>query len=274
MGVTDYALMAAAMTATGVVGGLLAGLLGVGGGIVTVPILDTVLGLLNVDPAIRMQVAVATSLATIIPTAISSTRAHRARGAVDLELVRRWALPILLGSVLGTVVASQTRSVALYAVFAMVAFTVALKMLLPLDNFTVAREPPRGAAGQAISGAIGMVSTLMGIGGGALSVPILTLCSYPIHRAVGTASLFGLLIGVPGALGYAIGGWGDARLPPGSLGYVNVIGFLCIAPATFVAAPWGAALAHRLSKRTLGSVFGAFLLITAVRMGWRALSSL
>lgn len=273
MGLGDYALMAGGMALTGLAGGVLAGLLGVGGGIIVVPILDIVLGLLDVDPAIRMQVAVATSLATIIPTSISSLKAHNARRAVDGELARRWAVAILAGSIAGTIVASRLQSVVLSAVFGTVALLVAIKMLLPLDDLTLAREPPCGPAGQAVPTAIGFISTLMGIGGGTLSVPILTLCTYPIHRAVGTAALFGLLISVPGTLGYIVGGWGDPRLPPGSLGYVNWIGFLCIAPATWLSAPWGASLAHRLPKRRLAFVFGAFLLAVALRMGWRVLTS-
>lgn len=269
MDISSLVVMAVAMAATGLAGGVIAGLLGVGGGIVVVPILDTTLGILGVDSAIRMHVAVATSLATIIPTSISSSRAHNAKGAVDRELTRKWGVAILLGAVLGTLIASHVQSVVLSAVFAAVAFIVAAKMLLPLDHVSLAKKVPDGFAAQAMPLAIGTTSTMMGIGGGTLSVPILTLVNYPIHRAVGTAALFGLLISIPGTIGYIIGGWGDPRLPMGSLGYVNWIGFLLIAPMTWVAAPWGAALAHRLSKRQLGVAFGIFLLIVAVRMAWR-----
>ncbi|ARS27916.1 sulfite exporter TauE/SafE family protein [Sphingomonas sp. KC8] len=273
MDVSSLAVMAAAMLATGLAGGVIAGLLGVGGGIIVVPILDTTLGILGVDPAIRMHVAVATSLATIIPTSISSSRAHKAKGAVDGELTRKWGIAILLGAVLGTVVASQVQSVVLSGVFATVAFLVAAKMLLPLDHIALAKAVPGGLAAQAMPVAIGTTSTMMGIGGGTLSVPILTLVNYPIHRAVGTAALFGLLISIPGTIGYIIGGWGDPRLPMGSLGYVNWIGFLLIAPMTWISAPWGAALAHKLSKRHLGIAFGIFLLIVALRMAWRVATS-
>lgn len=273
MDMSALAMMAGVMALTGLVGGVIAGLLGVGGGIVVVPILDTALGILKVDPAIRMHVAVATSLATIIPTSISSSRAHKAKGAVDGDLTRKWGVAILLGAVLGTLIASQVQSIVLSGVFAVVAFLVAAKMLLPLDHFTLAKQVPDGAAAQAMPVAVGATSTMMGIGGGTLSVPILTLCNYPIHRAVGTAALFGLLISIPGTIGYILGGWGDPRLPMGSLGYVNWIGFLLIAPMTWIAAPWGAALAHRLSKRKLGVAFGIFLLIVALRMAWRVATS-
>jgi uncharacterized membrane protein YfcA len=269
MDISQLLALAAAMLATGLIGGVIAGMLGVGGGIVVVPILDAALGFLGVDPAIRMQVAVATSLATIIPTSISSSRAHRAKGAVDGELVRRWAVAIFLGAIAGTLIASHVHSIVLSGVFAVVAFIVAAKMLLPLDHVTLAQDVPRGIAAQAMPLAVGTTSSMMGIGGGTLSVPLLTLVNYPIHRAVGTAALFGLLISIPGTIGYILGGWGDPRLPMASLGYVNIIGFLLIAPMTWISAPWGAALAHRLSKRQLGVAFGIFLLIVALRMAWR-----
>jgi len=272
MDLSALVAMALAMVAAGLVGGVIAGLLGVGGGIVLVPVLDAALGLVGVDPEVRMHVAVATSLATIIPTSLSSSRSHRAKGAVDDGLVRRWGVAIFAGSLAGVLIASQVRGAVLSAVFAGVAFLVALKMLLPLDGLTLADREPQGPAGQILPVAIGATSTMMGIGGGTLSVPILTLCSWPIHRAVGTASLFGLLISIPGTLGYVVGGFGDPRLPFGSLGYVSLIGFALIAPATWIAAPWGAALAHRLSKRQLGLAFGGFLLIVSGRMAWRVLA--
>tara|TARA_R110002110_G_scaffold91264_2_gene237522 strand:- start:143808 stop:144632 length:825 start_codon:yes stop_codon:yes gene_type:complete len=267
---TELIPLALAMLATGVVGGILAGLLGVGGGIVIVPVLDTTLGLLGVDPAIRMHVAVATSLATIIPTSISSSRAHHAKGAVDMALVRFWGPFVFVGSIIGTLLAAQVDSHVLSLVFGAVALLVAVKMILPMENTFIRQDIPRGVVGPLPPLAIGTLSSMMGIGGGTLSVPVLTLMKQAIHRAVGTAALFGLLISLPGAVGYVVAGWGDARLPPGSLGYVNIIGFLLIAPVTVMTAPWGAKLAHRLSKRQLSLAFGVFLLIVAVRMLYRA----
>lgn len=269
MDIPALAAMAAAMVVAGLIGGVIAGLLGVGGGIVLVPVLDAALGVAGVDPEVRMHVAVATSLATIIPTSLSSSRSHRSKGAVDDGLIKRWGVTIFIGSLTGVLIAAHVKGAVLSAVFATVAFVVAVKMLLPLDGFTFAKREPQGPAGQVLPLAIGATSTMMGIGGGTLSVPILTLCSWPIHRAVGTASLFGLLISIPGTIGYIVGGFGDPRLPFGSLGYVSVIGFALIAPSTWVAAPWGAALAHRLSKRQLGVAFGGFLMIVSLRMAWR-----
>ena len=271
--VSAYLPLVLVMLLTGVIGGLLAGLLGVGGGIVIVPVLDTALGIYGVDPAIRMHVAVATSLATIIPTSISSTRAHRSKGAVDGSLARLWGPWVFAGSVLGTVLAAQVDSAVLSTLFGVVALLVAIKMILPLENVHLARDIPRGLFAPLAPLGIGGLSSMMGIGGGTLSVPVLTLMNQAIHRAVGTAALFGFLISVPGALGYVIAGWGDPRLPPGSLGYVNVIGLALIAPVTVMTAPLGARIAHRLSRRQLSLVFGLFLMIVAVRMLYRTLAA-
>jgi uncharacterized membrane protein YfcA len=267
---TDSLLLVVAMLVTGGVGGILAGLLGVGGGIVIVPVMEAALTYLGVDEAIRMHIAVATSLATIIPTSVASSRAHHRRKAVDLELIRRWALFVFLGAFAGSVIASHVHSDVLSIIFAVVALIVALKMMLPLEGRTIAADVPRGILVPVIPTAIGAVSSMMGIGGGTLSVAILTLFNQPIHRAVGTAALFGLAISLPGTAGFMISGFDDPRLPPGSIGYVNLIGFALISPMTFLAAPLGAAIAHRLSRRHLSLLFGLFLVIVAARMFYRA----
>ncbi len=267
---TDVLILAAAMLATGAIGGVLAGLLGIGGGIVIVPVLDAALEVLGVDPAIRMHVAVATSLATIVPTSISSSRAHHRRGAVDLSLVKRWAVFVLLGSLAGAWIAAGVHSNVLSIVFAVVAFLIAIKLMLPLEGKTLASEVPHGVLMPLIPGGIGAVSSMMGIGGGTLSVAALTMFNQPIHRAVGTASLFGLVISLPGTFGFMVAGWGDPRLPPGNLGFVSLLGFVLISPMTVLFAPLGAALAHRLSQRQLSTLFGLFLLAMSVRMAWQA----
>ena len=267
----EIAALIVGMLLTGIAGGVLAGLLGVGGGIVIVPVLEGVLELLGVDASVRMHIAVATSLAVIVPTSIASSRAHHKRGSVDIDLAKRWLPFIFIGAIIGIGVASQVQGHVLTAVFAGVALLVALKMLLPLDNFSLASEVPRGPAAEIMPTTIGTVSTMMGIGGGTLSVPILTLLSEPIHRAVGTAALFGLLISIPGTLGFMWSGFGNELLPAGSLGYVNVIGFALIAPTTVLAAPLGAHIAHALSRRQLSIVFGCFLLLVSVRMLLRTL---
>lgn len=267
---SDYLLLGLAMLLTGGIGGILAGLLGIGGGIVIVPVLEAALAFLGVDEAIRMHVAVATSLATIIPTSIASSRAHHLRQSVDFALVRRWTVFVLLGALAGTVIASQVHSRTLAAIFGAVALVIAIKMMLPLEGRVLAREVPRGPLMAAVPTGIGGLSSMMGIGGGTLSVAILTLLNQPIHRAVGTAALFGLAISLPGTLGFMIAGFNDPRLPPGSIGYVNLVGFALISATTILAAPLGAAIAHRLPKRQLSLLFGAFLLIVSARMFYRA----
>lgn len=268
---TELVFFAAALLLTGVVSGVLAGLLGIGGGIVIVPVLDAVLSFYGTDPAIRMQVAVATSLATIIPTSISSSRAHYRRNSVDTALVRRWAVFVLAGSLAGTFIAAQVHSRTLSLVFAIVAMLIAVKMMLPLEGRTLAKQVPRGPLMAIVPTLIGGLSSMMGIGGGTLSVATLTLLNEPIHRAVGTAALFGLVISLPGTIGFMIAGYGDARLPPFSAGFVNLLGFALISPATWLTAPLGAALAHRLSQRRLGQIFALFLVLMSLRMFAQAL---
>lgn len=260
------------MLSTGLVGGVVAGLLGVGGGIVIVPVLEVALSILRVDPAIRMHVAVATSQATIVLTSISSSRAHHKRDAVNVPLVRRWGPFLFLGALLGVVIADHVHGNVLSTVFAIVALLVAVKMMLPLDDHALAQDVPGGLATPILPGTIGALSSMMGIGGGTLSVPIMTLLNEPIHRAVGTASLFGLIISVPATVGFVIAGLGHAALPPGNLGFVNLLGFALIAPATMLTAPLGARLAHWLPRRYLSFVFGTFLFIVAARMFYQAFS--
>lgn len=268
----EWIILAAAMLATGCVAGVLAGLFGIGGGIVMVPVLESALGVLGVDPAIRMHVAVATSLATIIPTSISSARAHHRRGAVDLDIVRRWAIFVLLGALLGAWIASQLHSRVLALIFASLALLVALKMIFMADSRNLTDDIPRGPWVPVIPAFIGCASSMMGIGGGTFSVMTLTLFNQPIHRAVGTAALFGLVISLPGTIGFVITGFNDARVPVGNLGYVSLIGLALIAPASVLTAPLGAKLAHAFSARRLSLMFGAFLIVAAGRLFYRALS--
>lgn len=266
----ELASLIVAMLLCGAVGGVLAGLLGIGGGIVIVPVLEAALAFVGVDAAVRMHIAVATSLATIIPTAVASARAHHRRESIDFGLVRYWSPWIIVGALLGNVIAANVSGDFLAAVFAVVALLVAIKMTLPLDDKHLAQDVPRGWIGPVIPAGIGSVSTLMGIGGGTLSVTTMTLSGRPIHLAVGTASLFGLVIAVPATVGYVIAGWGNPLLPAASLGYVNLLGLVAIAPATVLFAPLGARIAHAISRRQLSLLFGLFLLIAATRFGLRA----
>ncbi|MCJ7592756.1 MAG: sulfite exporter TauE/SafE family protein [Woeseiaceae bacterium] len=266
----QWILLGAAMLATGCVAGVMAGLFGIGGGIVIVPVLELTLGFVGVDPAIRMHVAVATSLATIIPTSIASARAHHQRQAVDMEIVKRWAIFVLAGALVGAWIAAQVHSRVLAMIFATLALLIALKMLLLPESRNLTADVPRGPAIFVIPAMIGCLSSMMGIGGGTFSVMTLTLFNQPIHRAVGTAALFGLVISLPGTIGFIATGWGDARLPPGSLGYVSLIGFALIAPATILTAPIGAKIAHSFSEKKLSMLFGVFLMIAATRLFYGA----
>jgi uncharacterized membrane protein YfcA len=266
----QWLILGVAMLVTGTVAGVLAGLFGIGGGIVIVPVLETALGFIGVDPAIRMHVAVGTSLATIIPTSISSARAHHARQSVDVDIVKRWAVFVLVGALLGAWIASMVHSRVLAVVFATLAFLVAVKMLFFPESRNLTDEVPRNPLMSVVPVSIGCFSSMMGIGGGTFSVMTLTMFNEPIHRAVGTAALFGLVISLPGMLGFAVAGWGDPRIPAGSFGYVSLVGFACIAPATVLAAPLGAKIAHSFSAQRLNMLFGAFLIIASLRLFYRA----
>jgi len=260
----------ALVAASGALGGLLAGLLGVGGGIVIVPVLDAALEFAGVPSGAALHVAVATSMATIVPTSVSSSRSHAKRGCVDFELMRRWSVPIVLGALAGSLAAARLDARVLAAVFGCVALAAALKMLLPLDHVVLRRSVPGGAGGAAIPAIIGAVSAMMGIGGGTLSVPTMTLCGEPVHKAVGTAALTGLWISVPATAGFLLAPAPDAAGMPLTFGYVSLLGFAIIAPVSWAVAPLGVRLAHSLDRRRLSVSFGVFLTLVAARMLYRA----
>ncbi|WP_075214890.1 sulfite exporter TauE/SafE family protein [Mongoliimonas terrestris] len=263
---TEIVLLAASLLVTGALAGFVAGLLGVGGGIVIVPVLFYVFTLLGVDEDVKMHVAVGTSLSTIIATSAMSMRAHWRKGAVDVPMLKRWAVAIILGVVAGTLLAASVKGLALTAVFGTVALIVSFHMGFSKPHWRVSDHPPRGVVEQVIAAGIGMVSAMMGIGGGTLSVPTLTLFNYPIHRAVGTAAAIGFLIGVPGTIGFVVGGLGAEDLPPFSFGYVNLLGLALILPTSMALAPYGARAAHALPTGRLRLAFAVFLFLTGLRM--------
>ncbi len=254
------------LATTGLIAGLLAGLLGVGGGIVVVPVLYYLFSYLGIDPSVRMHLAVGTSLATIIPTSLRSVRAHIHRGGFEPALFKVWAPAVFAGSILGTWLATLADFSVLTSVFGIVGMVMALQMGFGNSSWRLGTSLPRGPASLAFPLMIGSLSAMMGIGGGTFSVPALTLFGTPMHRAVGTASGFGLVISIPAAVGFAIGGWNMPGLAPFSLGYVNVPGLLLIVPMTVLTVPLGARLAHTLSQHRLRQLFGIFLGITASRM--------
>ncbi|MEP4546298.1 MAG: sulfite exporter TauE/SafE family protein [Saccharospirillum sp.] len=255
-----------ALSVTGVIAGLMAGLLGVGGGIVIVPVLYHLFTLLGIDESVKMHVAVGTSLATIIPTSLRSARAHSNKGNLDSALLKSLAPSLLFGVLVGTLVSGLVSGLVLSLVFGVIGLLVAANMAISKEPAALAETLPKGMVRHSIGTGIGGFSTLMGIGGGTLSVPVLTRCQVPMHRAVGTAAAIGIFISVPGALGFLINGWGVPERPPFSLGYVNLIGFALIVPMTLWTAPIGARIAHAINARLLRQLFAVFLFITAVRM--------
>ncbi len=262
----DLAALAAVLVACGAVAGVTAGLLGVGGGIVIVPVLFEMLPFIGVPDDLRMHVAVGTSLAVIIPTSISSARAHYRREAVDTGILRTLAPSVFAGVVAGTLLAAFVAGAVLTAVFATVALLVAANMLLRPEGARLANNLP-GPGGQGALGLfIGGVSVIMGIGGGTVGVPLLSLFNVPIHRAVATASVLGLIISVPGAIGFVVSGWSQTAFADGYLGYVLLPGAAVIAILSTSLAPLGARIAHALPAVWLRRAFGVFLLVTAIRL--------
>ncbi|WP_346900008.1 sulfite exporter TauE/SafE family protein [uncultured Roseibium sp.] len=262
----ELALLAAALLATGVVAGIVAGLLGVGGGIVIVPVLYYMFTALKIDQSVLMHVAVGTSLATILATGTSSARAHWKRGSVDLDLLKRWWWAIGLGVIAGATLAGNISGGSLTLIFGIVALAVSANMLFRKDGSALAEKLPGSPIKEGMGFIIGGISVMMGIGGGTLGVPTLTLFNYPIRKAVGTAAAIGLIIAVPGTLLSIYFGMGEPGRPPFSFGYVNLIGFLLIIPASTFAAPLGAKIAHTIDPSKLKLVFALFLGFTGLRM--------
>jgi uncharacterized membrane protein YfcA len=265
----ELALLVAALLAAGAVTGLLAGLFGVGGGAIIVPVLYQVFVLLGVPEAVRMPLAVGTSLAIIIPTSIRSFQTHKAKGAVDMEVLRLWAVPAFLGVAVGSVIAAFAPPWLFKLVFVAVAGINAIRLLFGNDSWKLGSSLPGPGPMRAMGGAIGLFSSLMGIGGGNLSNMILTLYGRGIHQAIATSSGLGVVISIPGALGYMAAGWSQmAVLPPFSVGFVSLLGFALIAPVSMWLAPYGARLAHSIPKRRLEIAFGLFLLAVSARFIW------
>jgi uncharacterized membrane protein YfcA len=260
----ELALIAVALAAAGAVTGVLAGVFGVGGGAVIVPVLYELFRILGVPEDVRMPLCVGTSLAIIIPTSISSYKAHKARGTVDMNILRAWAVPVVIGTILGALVARWAPPAVFKLVFVLVAGVNALRLIGNL-NWKLGDDLPKGPLMRVYGFVIGVLSALMGIGGGQISNMLMTFHSRPIHQAVSTSAGLGLLIALPGAIGYMIAGWDKSGLPPLSIGYVSLLGLVLFAPVSIFTAPWGVKLAHAMSKRTLEVAFGIFLALVSLR---------
>jgi uncharacterized protein len=263
---SELVWLGASVMVAGFVTGILAGLFGIGGGAVIVPVLFEVFRLVGVPEAVRMQLCIGTSLAIIVPTAVSSYRAHKARGFVLREVIRRWALPSMVGVGVGSALAALAPPDTFKAAFVVIACLIAAKLLVGGGRWVLGTELPGAAAMTGYGFAIGLGSSLMGIAGGSLATMTLTLYGKPIHNAVATAAGLGVPIALAGTIGYVLAGLPhQAQLPPLSVGFVFVIGVVLIAPISSWVAPLGARLAHRLPKRKLEIAFGLFLMLVASR---------
>jgi uncharacterized membrane protein YfcA len=253
----------AALAIAGALIGFLAGLFGIGGGAISVPVFYEVFQTLGHAPEVAMPMAVGTSLAVIIPTSIQSSRGHFRKGTVDMDLLRLWALPVLLGVLAGSVIARYAAPQVFQLVFAAVAAINAAKLLSGGSGWRLRDSLPGKAALRAYGAGVGLVSALMGIGGGAVSNLILTL-----HTSAGV----GVLIAIPGTLGYMAAGWGRGDLPPDALGFVSLATFALTIPTSLLTTRFGVALAHRLSRRHLEMAFGLFLTAVCLRFLWAILA--
>ena len=265
MPIEEILAFVAAIAVSGIVSGLLAGVFGIGGGAVLVPVFYQMLGILGVDESVRMHVSVGSSLAIIIPTSLRSFQAHHARGVVDMDLLRSFVIPVPAGVVLASLTAAYLSSGQLRGVFAAIAVAVGLRLLFNRETWRLGREIPGNPVRAIIGVMIGYLSTLMGIGGGVMNNTFMSLYGRPMHQAVATSSGVGVLIAIPGTIGYILAGWGDPLLPIGSTGYVNWIAFGVIIPIAMVVTPMGVRLAHALEKRQLEIGFGLFCLFVAAR---------
>ena len=263
--------MGVLLLAIGAFAGVLAGLLGVGGGIILVPAFFYAFSALGFGSPQLMQMCLATSLATIIVTSLRSLNAHNKKGAVDWPVLRTWAPGIVIGAILGVFLVSSLRTLSLQLIFGGLAIAVGLYMTFGRNHWRIAQAMPTGWARAALSPLLGFLSVLMGIGGGSFGVPVMSLYNTPIHRAVATAAGFGVLIAVPSVIVLLFKE--VAVAPPWTVGSVNLVAFGLVVAMTLITAPWGAALAHKTDATRLKRVFGVFLVLVALNMlrkaiGW------
>jgi len=254
-----------ALLAAGAAAGLIAGLFGIGGGVIMVPAMFYALSALGYGEH-AMHTAVGTSLAVIIATSTRSVMAHAQRGAVDFTTLKTWSPWIIFGALSGSAIAGFAPGRALTGIFGVVALVLSFQFFFGRPERVLANDLPGLPLRGVLGGFIGVLSSLMGIGGGVFGVTLLTLCNRPIHQAVATAAGFGVAIGVPGALGFILSGWGEPGRAPLSLGYVSAPGFVILAGAAVGLAPLGARLAHALPADQLRKAFAIGLVVVAVNM--------
>ena len=273
LNVSELLELAVLLVAVGALSGFLAGVFGIGGGAILVPVFYECFRWAGVPLEVRMPLCVGTALAVIIPTSVRSYRAHKARGAVDTEVLRVWWLPVLAGVLIASVIARYAPERLFKIVFVMVAFGAAARLLSARESLRFGDDLPKGPLMRAYGFLVGLLSTLMGIGGGLFANLLMTLYGRPIHQGVATSSALAVLVSIPGALGYVYAGWpAAARYPdvlalqsPFALGYVSLIGAVLVMPTSLLTAPLGVRAAHAMSKSTLERAFGVYLLIVGSR---------
>lgn len=262
----EVAWLVAGVLGGGVVTGLMAGLFGIGGGAVIVPVLFEVFRVFGVPDEVRMQLCVGTSLAIIVPTNIRSYLTHRDKGAVDHRLVKLWVVPALVGIAIGSVTAAFAPPAVFRLAFVAIALVIAFKLLFGRDSWRLGDDFPGQPAVSVFGLLVGLASALMGVSGGSVSNMIQALYGRTIHQAVATSAALGVPISIAGTIGYVFAGLPHrALLPPLSLGFVSLIGIVIMAPVSSLVAPYGARLAHALPRRQLEIGFAIFLLIASAR---------
>jgi uncharacterized membrane protein YfcA len=269
VGAGDVVGLLALLIAAGLAMGFLAGLLGIGGGAIVAPVLYELFRLQGVDEVHRMHLALGTSLAVMVPTTLRSFFAHKARGAVEMPAIRRLGPPVVVGVILGAFVAGYAPGTLLKWIWVVFSFAMSTRLLVGLGSWRLGEElPVAGIKAWGIelyAAAVGMVSTLLSIGGGAYITTLLQLYGRPIERAVATAAGIGTLIAIPGALGFMWAGWGTPGMPPLTLGYVNLLGIAALVPTSVLAAPWGVRVAHGIPRRALELIFACLLAVVGFR---------
>jgi len=258
--------LALLIVVAGVVVGIFAGLFGIGGGAVIVPVLYEVFRILDVPEHLRMQMCIGTSLAIIVPTTVRSYYAHKSRGAVIPQVVRIWSVPAVVGVVIGSVTAAYAPGAVFKIAFVIFASLISLRMFLGTQRWKFGDDLP-GRGWQTLFGLItGLFSSLVGVSGGAVSNAVLTFYGRTMQQAVATSSGVGVPITIAGAIGYMIAGWKySSQLPPLSIGFVSLIGFVFMAPVSSYTASYGVRLAHWLPKRKLEIAFACFLAFASAR---------
>ena len=269
----ELLLLLLTLSVAGAAAGITAGLFGNGGGFVVVPALVFVFSILGDQNPDLIFVAIGTSLATIVVSSARAVRAHQRRGAVDFEVLKTWALWLVLGVFIGLIIASMTNGDRLYAIFAIGVLIYAIYFLFP-DRFSNQKTPapnmPSGLPRASLASFLGGFSALLGIGGGTVTVITMVTCQRPIYQAVATASGVGFIIGLAGAVGFAFMGLGQPSLPYGSIGYVNFPALLTVGATSILTAPVGAKWAHTLEERRLKRLFGVYLILVSIAMFWKS----